>query len=449
MSRAIVALLLVSGCGATVKDSNVHRLPHPSAGALPPHTLETTAGYRLSLTKVTNDEICIDAYVTSYSTTADRALEDVKKRLKPDRDGIGFCRGRDQTDRYYCARNEPFPVKQVFQPVIYGVEFSKHASNSYRKTGNREQVCVEELTNHRGTVVGCARYVEQDEQVEGWDGGVLFYARGGWRSCVPNKGLIDPTSSEFDFAFSVVPYRFVFEGGKSASGAWGTTGGTSAETPTAVQDLEAARAAAMAGRPTVTWSPPSTDKPKLGRVPETTTITTAGSPPRSPPTPTPAPAPAPSPTGAPTKPVTPGPAPADPLRGREDKRFVTATLQIVRDGKVIVSIDGSGAVVNSGTHIATWRAGAYVDKAGTTAVAITASGEVVTQRGRLARFAGDKLELEKGGTLSIDTSGRYRLVKGSRVEVSSAMVKVDSRGRKLALVAGLLSVGVLGFAPER
>lgn len=444
MGLGIVILLLVSACGLQPLEKNIYRLPHPSAGgSLPPHTVDTSAGYRLSLTKVTSDEICIDAYVTSYSTRPERALANVKDRLKPDRDGIGFCRGQSKSFREYCEDNEPFPVKQVFEPVIYAVEFSKHASNSYRKTGNVEQVCVEELTNQRGIVVGCARYVEQDEEVEGWDAGVLFYSRGGWRSCVANKGLIGPTTKEFDFAFSVVPYRFVLEGGKSVDGPWGATGGTSAETPP-VPDLVAAKAAAEAGTPTVTWVPSTPEKSSYGRAPKQGKFTT--------PAPTNAPVSAPAPAPAPAPPVAPPPAPevpGDPLRARADKRFAVVVLQIVRDGKVLASIDAAGSVTMNGTAAGSWKDGAFLDRRGVAAIVVTSSGEVLTKGNkRLARISRDKLQLEDGTTMTIDASGRFKLAKGGKVEVSAATVKVDARGRRIALVMGLVSAGGLRFKPQ-
>ena len=188
-------------------------MSHPSAtDSVAPNVMDNK---RLSITKLTDKEICVDLELRAGSYESDeQALADVQRMLAARDYRLGRC----QSDGRYCEPVEYTPAK-TFPPVIVKISEQSYNYTKHVKTGNRETVCTDDLQNRRGDTVGCARYVEQDEtrKVEGERTGLEHLAQAGRRYCIPNKGLVGPTTSSFDLAVGYDRVRVVLTGGKNRS----------------------------------------------------------------------------------------------------------------------------------------------------------------------------------------------------------------------------------------
>ncbi|HEY5933163.1 MAG TPA: hypothetical protein VIU61_00935 [Kofleriaceae bacterium] len=406
-----LVLVIVMGCGAKVGAYDTQTLPHPSAtDSVAANEIQFDESSRyVSLTKATQDEICIDVWTRMTEISPEKAIAGVTFQFKAD-EVVGTCVGVSSLSDAWCDHTEPFPKSRVttFRPVVVEVKPARVPTEQFVMTGNRETVCVEELHDRRGDRIGCKRYVQRDEARRVHVDGYVYTARGGTRTCFPNAGRIGPTSSSFAFSYARKPMRFDFTGGKAVA-AWGGTGGTPAESQ------------------------------PLANIPEQATVqgTDEGAAPPAPARP------------AETAPATKA-AKQDPLLARADPAFATPATTITNGGRVVVEVDAKGVMTWAKGELGTWKGGALIAK-GRVALVVTASGEVLSASGRSSsRFDGDRLVFENGTTFAIDKSRRIRATeRNGTAVVSKATVQTTKTGRRLALLMASLQAGQLGFAPTK
>lgn len=231
-------------------------IEHPAAsGTLPtnesgkPHKGFETLLNGVSLTKLTDSEVCVD-------------VGRVDESHKPDSAKF-MASVKHTTVQFYTTKNRwvPAPLTKEFPAVIVGQHEGTYTQSRSVTTGNRETVCVEDLLDQWGAVVGCARYVDQDEVARVTDvkRGTIYTAAGGARFCAPNDGIVAPDGRFLQLTISGLSHRFDLSGGQPKEGKWGATGGKAVDAAIAALPQ---REASASPAPDTSASAPTGKKPQ-------------------------------------------------------------------------------------------------------------------------------------------------------------------------------------------
>lgn len=203
-------------------------LAHPSSSkTLPDNVFDRRDKARdqrwFSITEISSARVCVDFNAAAeHENPKNYALDDLMRDLKH---GSFQLRGSD-------GRKSPFTVVEELPDQLLGQRRAMVPKGKSVDTGRSATVCVEELQNQYGTVVGCQRYEEQaitktiNEDVEV----TLYNHHGAVRMCAKNDGIVTADAAWFGIMYGYKPNRIrvVLTGGVPTSGSWGATGGRSA-----------------------------------------------------------------------------------------------------------------------------------------------------------------------------------------------------------------------------
>ncbi len=120
------------------------------------------------------------------------------------------------------------------EPRVRASRMSTHNVGYDVDSGRKANVCVQELTNDAGRVVGCARYEETaiTERRERSEPIRVFTTASALRWCAPTKRLVTSDTPwvevSYDDLGTFTTVRIELEGGRKVSGAWGGRGGRDA-----------------------------------------------------------------------------------------------------------------------------------------------------------------------------------------------------------------------------
>jgi hypothetical protein len=415
--------LLVGGCASARPPTSV-TLVHPSSGTLPPNeVVHPMAMVAFSLSEVTDQQVCVDH--------ADYAWGDVKQGPQAAIDAMERKLARvSATPLMFVARDGsrvPVPVTTRFAPRYVGVSDGKVTMVRFVKTGEKQQVCVEDVMDERNIAVGCKRWEDQDTIAKEEYAKAYKYheARGGLRWCAANTGnrFIAPTSGQFDIIASLSleanerydRLRFTFTGGSAHDRAWGARGGTSAEGDAFFAKHD------QYNRTT----PPTGAATPSGTTPPEGATTKTTHPPVS-------------------KPVASG------LREKATGRFeiVAFTLALERGHKMEVRADGS--MWSDGKEVGRFsRDGVLTGPDGKDVIALSSANEVWAGRtpAVLYRIQGRTLVAAgNGATISIAANGAIEMRQPNKPPRTSKQRLVLPKGASLA-VPLLVIVMQLGGIP--
>lgn len=206
-------------------------IPHPSAtGRLPENRVNASVlaerggtDVWLSVTELSSKRVCLDfgAFVTSRNPRN----FDLHHMIRDVESGQVHLRS-------HTGRKVPLAITETLPTEVLATWIAEVPYMVDQDTGRTATECVETLTNHVGTVVGCARYedVAITTKVKTIVKETFIRHFGGIRMCVSNDGLVPPDAPWLGVIYGKFPQwrRFDLTGGVAKTGSWGATGGRSA-----------------------------------------------------------------------------------------------------------------------------------------------------------------------------------------------------------------------------
>ena len=226
------ACLLLSGCFRAARPSvdprDTQAISHPSSnGVVEANRFDdsradqvTSVGW-FSVTELSDQRVCVERAIGQQGRDEQAAKAKIERLLSA-QPGMVYFNGAGSA--------KVKPSVEVLGPILGGKAQAERKFDQGTPTGRMETVCVEEMVNKYGTVVGCAAYEEQeivDHKTIKRVVDVYTY-RGALRWCADSSGLVDSEDTHFDFTSGGLRRRLELNGGTPRQGSWGGVGGISA-----------------------------------------------------------------------------------------------------------------------------------------------------------------------------------------------------------------------------